>query len=124
MNRVMIFDDDIDILEICSIILQGKGFKVFTESSCENVIDKINTLQPQVIMMDNKIPETGGIRATQLIKQTESTKNIPVIFFSANTNVAKLSEEAQADYFLQKPFDITELENMITLIINKNELKQ
>ena len=121
MKRVMIFDDDIDILEICSIILQGKGYTVFTETSCENVIDKINRKQPQVIMMDNKIPETGGILATQLIKQTESTRKIPVIFFSANTNVANLKEEAKADYFLQKPFDITELENMITLIIDKTK---
>lgn len=119
----MIFDDDIDILEICSIILQGKGYKVFTETSCENVIDKIKTKQPHVIMMDNKIPETGGIIATQLIKLTEDTKNIPVIFFSANTNVAKLSEDAHADYFLQKPFDITELETMITVIMNSDEIE-
>ncbi|QEC68114.1 response regulator [Panacibacter ginsenosidivorans] len=116
MSKIMIFDDDKDILDICSIILKAKGYKVFTETSCENVIEKIKACEPKVILMDNKIPETGGIAATRFIKQTESTKNIPVIFFSANTNVAQLSKEAEADYFLQKPFDITELENMIELV--------
>src|SRR5215213_10266307 len=105
MNKILIFDDDKDILDICTIILQVKGYQVFTETSCEHVIEKITTRQPKVILMDNKIPETGGIAATRLIKQTASTKNIPVIFFSANTNVAQLSKEATADYFLQKPFD-------------------
>jgi len=85
----------------------------------ENVIEKIKACEPKVILMDNKIPETGGIAATRLIKQTENTKNIPVIFFSANTNVAQLSKEAEADHFLQKPFDITELENMIELVAGK-----
>lgn len=113
INRILIFDDDIDILEICTIILLAKGYKVFTETSCENVIDKINKHQPHVILMDNKIPETGGIIATRTLKQSEKTKHIPVIFFSANTNVAQLSTDAKADYFLQKPFDITELENLI-----------
>ena len=115
----MIFDDDKDILEICTIILKVKGYRVFTETSCENVIEKIKACEPKVILMDNKIPETGGIAATRLIKQTENTKNIPVIFFSANTNVAQLSKEAEADHFLQKPFDITELENMIELVAGK-----
>lgn len=117
MNRVMIFDDDVDILEICTIILQAKGCEVFTETSCENVIEKINNIQPDVILMDNKIPETGGIKATQLIKQTDSTEKIPVIFFSANTNVAQLSAEARADQYLQKPFDITDLEKLIEVVL-------
>ena len=116
----MIFDDDKDILDICTIILQVKGYKVFTETSCEDVIQKITACQPKVILMDNKIPETGGIIATKLIKQNAGTKNIPVIFFSANINVAQLSKEATAEYFLQKPFDITELENLVETITRGN----
>jgi len=113
MATIIIFDDDTDILEICTIILRDKGYTVFTETSCKNVIEKILHSNPQVILMDNKIPETGGITATRIIKRTEKTKNIPVVFFSANINVAQLSKEAQADHYLQKPFDITELENLI-----------
>lgn len=118
-SSVMIFDDDVDILEICTIILRGKGFRVITETSCEDVIGKVEQHKPQVILMDNKIPETGGIAATQLIKNTEHLKNIPVVFFSANTNVAQLSKDAKAEYYLQKPFDIAELEQLIEEITSK-----
>lgn len=122
MNRVLIFDDDTDILEICTMILQSKGYIVFTETSCENLLEKILPLNPNVIIMDNKIPDTGGVAATRTIKKTENTKNIPVILFSAFGNVAQLSKEAWADYFLEKPFDITELEKLVELAAGGNAI--
>ena len=115
MITVMIFDDDNNILEICSFILREKGYKVFTETSCADVLEKINKCNPHIILMDNKIPETGGVEATRIIKGTETTKNIPVIFSSGNINIEKLSRDAQADCFLRKPFGISELEHAIKL---------
>ena len=113
MSKILIFDDDVDILELCSIILHVKGFNIIGDTSCRNLIDKIRLTTPDVILMDNWIPDIGGIRATQLIKSTPETKHIPVIFFTANNNVENLSQEAGADYYLQKPFDISHLENVV-----------
>jgi CheY-like chemotaxis protein len=115
-KTIFIFDDDADILTLCSILLHQKGFNVHTAANCTNIIDKINEAKPNAILMDNRIPEKGGIEATQLLKNNESTKHIPVIFFSANTNVEQLSRQAGADYFLQKPFDIDEMESLILRI--------
>jgi two-component system cell cycle response regulator DivK len=50
------------------------------------------------------------------------TQDIPVIFFSANNNVTQLAQEAQADYFLQKPFDISELEGIVQLAIRHEKI--
>ena len=69
--------------------------------------------------MDNWIPGPGGIEATRLLKQDAETQDIPVIFFSANSNVTQLARDARADYFLQKPFDITELEGIVQMAINQ-----
>jgi two-component system cell cycle response regulator DivK len=63
--------------------------------------------------MDNWIPGIGGVTATQLIKNDQRTQAIPVIFFSANNNIEGLAKEARADYYLKKPFDITELAAMV-----------
>ena len=76
------------------------------------VSGRLPELTPDVIIMDNWIPGPGGIEATRLLKLAPETQDIPVIFFSANSNVTQLAREAQADYFLQKPFDITELEGI------------
>ena len=118
-KRVLILDDDPDILQICSIVLKKKGFDVSTLNTSNQVVDQVRTYQPDVILMDNWIPGPGGIEATRALKLSAETHDIPVIFFSANSNVTQLAREAQADYFLQKPFDITELEAIVQMAINQ-----
>lgn len=112
-KSIFIFDDDTDILELCRILLTRKGYTVHTANSCNDVVEQVLLKQPGVVLMDNKIPDTGGILAVQALKNDQRTSTVPVIFFSANTNVKELSEEAGADHFLQKPFDITSLELMV-----------
>jgi len=118
-KKVLILDDDMDILQICSIILKKKGFDVCTLNNSHEVIDRVRGYQPDVILMDNWIPGPGGIEATKELKNTPDLQGIPVIFFSANSNVTQLAREANADYFLQKPFDITELEAIVQVAVNQ-----
>jgi CheY-like chemotaxis protein len=123
MCRVLILDDDADILELCSIILQARGYTTITETTCRDVTDKVTRANPDVILIDNWIPDIGGIEATKLIKNTGHTRHIPVIFFSASNNVEAYSREANADFFLQKPFDISELETVIETAMKKKEMQ-
>ena len=118
-KRVLILDDDLDILQICTIVLKKKGFDVQTLSNSNQVVSQVRDFQPDVILMDNWIPGPGGIEATRLLKLAPETQDIPVIFFSANSNVTQLAREARADYFLQKPFDITELESIVQMAIRQ-----
>jgi CheY-like chemotaxis protein len=116
-KRVLILDDDLDILQICTIVLKKRGFEVFTLNTSNRVLEQVKAFQPDVILMDNWIPGPGGIEATRTLKLDTSTHDIPVIFFSANSNVTQLAQEANADYFLQKPFDISELEGIVQTAI-------
>src|SRR5258707_7074772 len=118
-KRVLILDDDLDILQICTIVLRKKGFEVQTLNNSNQVVSNVMKYLPDVILMDNWIPGPGGIEATRLLKLSPETQEIPVIFFSANSNVTQLAREAQADYFLQKPFDITELEAIVQTALNQ-----
>jgi two-component system cell cycle response regulator DivK len=118
-KRVLILDDDIDILQICTIVLKKKGFDVQTLNNSSQVVSQVRNYRPDVILMDNWIPGPGGIEATRLLKLDPDTQGIPVIFFSANSNVTQLAREARADYFLQKPFDITELEGIVQMAISQ-----
>jgi two-component system cell cycle response regulator DivK len=118
-KRVLILDDDLDILQICAIVLKKKGFDVSTLNSSNQILEQVRNYQPDVILMDNWIPGPGGIEATRQLKGSE-LQDIPVIFFSANSNVTQLAREAQADYFLQKPFDIAELEAIVQMAITQS----
>jgi len=112
-KRVLIFDDDEDILEVCTIVLEANGFEVLAQSNCEEIISRISSFSPDVILMDNKIPPLGGIRASRDIKASPGLKDLPIVFFSANRNVAELAEAAGADYFIEKPFDLDKLVGLI-----------
>ena len=115
----MIFDDDTDLLEVCSLILTAKNFEVVLKERCTEILADLETHKPDVILMDNWIPDIGGVRAIRLVKDSEIYCKIPVIFFSANNNVSELAAEAGADYFLQKPFDIKELEELVGNAVQK-----
>ena len=121
-KRILICDDDSDILSICTYILEEQGWEVHTRTHCNNILDVIGEIKPQVILMDNWIPETGGIKATQAIKSVEEFRNIPVIYFSANNDIKSLAEQAGADTYLAKPFDIDELERVINSVSIQSDL--
>ncbi|HJU46205.1 MAG TPA: response regulator [Chitinophagaceae bacterium] len=116
-GQIMIFDDDADILSICSYILQIKGWEVHTKTNCNNILEAIEKVKPDVIVMDNWIPDTGGIVATQTIKAHEPFKHIPVIYFSANHDISNLAKQAGTEYYLAKPFDIQQFEDLIEQVL-------
>jgi DNA-binding response OmpR family regulator len=113
-KRVIIYDDDTDLLEVCSLILASRDFEVITKDKCTEILTDLEQHQPSVILMDNWIPDVGGVKATQIVKESKEFQHIPVIFFSANNNVNELAREAGADFCLHKPFDIVDLENIVS----------
>jgi len=112
-KRILIFDDDIDILSICTYILQEQGWDVQTSAHCNDIVNKVRDFDPNVILMDNWIPDSGGVIATRAIKSEPDLKDIPVVYFSANNDIQTLASKAGADTYLEKPFDLNELEEMI-----------
>jgi DNA-binding NtrC family response regulator len=120
VKKIAIFDDDEDIISICTFVLESKGWQVYAFTDCSDIVDKVSRVGPDVILMDNWIPDEGGIVATQQIKKTDALKHIPVIYFSANSNISTLTGEAGADTFLEKPFDLEELQHTISRVL-KND---
>ncbi|MDO3626671.1 response regulator [Mucilaginibacter sp. BT774] len=120
-KKIIIFDDDEDILSICSYVLEEQGWEVHAFTDCNNVTEKVSRIRPDVILMDNWIPDAGGIVATQTLKNDSTLKNIPVIYFSANSDIQLLASNAGAESYLAKPFDLQQLEQVIhNVLVNNN----
>ncbi|MBL4678115.1 MAG: response regulator [Mucilaginibacter sp.] len=119
-KKIIIFDDDEDILSICNYILEEQGWEVHTYTDCNNIIEKVSAIIPDVILMDNWIPDAGGIIATQTLKKDDKLKQIPVVYFSANSDIQLLADHAGAEAYLAKPFDLEELEKVIDTVLKKN----
>ena len=119
-KKVFIFDDNIEILELCTEILQDIGCEVKTSPTTNNVVQQVTDYMPDLIFMDNWLPDISGIEATKLLKSNPKLKNIPVIYFSANSNISALASEAGADDFIAKPFDVYLFEKTVLKYTEKN----
>jgi CheY-like chemotaxis protein len=95
------------------------SWEVHTFTDCNNIVEKVSSIMPSVILMDNWIPDAGGIVATQTLKSTEDLKSIPVVYFSANSDIQLLADHAGAETYLAKPFDLDELEKIINEVLQK-----
>jgi two-component system cell cycle response regulator DivK len=116
---ILIYDDDKEILMLCKMVLQKQNYRVETRAACDNIIDDIETMNPDVILMDLWIPTTGGEKALNLIRENPVSKNIPVLLFSANDEIEKISKRAGANGYIQKPFDIDSFKKEIEKWISK-----
>ncbi|RZJ28717.1 MAG: response regulator [Chryseobacterium sp.] len=113
MKKILIFDDDKSILEVITIIFEENGYKVEISETSHDIIQKVEEVRPDVILMDNWIPNIGGVEATRLLKSNEEFKNIPVIYVTANNDIAALAASAQADDYVAKPFNLEDLEEKV-----------
>ena len=111
-KKVFIFDDNAEILELCTDILNDLGCEVRTSPTTNNIEQQVIDFMPNLIYMDNWLPDISGIEATRLIKANPDLKNNPVIYFSANSNIEDLAQQAGADEYIAKPFDIFEFEEI------------
>lgn len=112
-KKIFIFDDNLQILELCTEILEDLGCDVKTSPTTNDVVTQVSAFMPDLILMDNWLPDLSGIEATRLIKANSALAPIPVIYFSANTNISALAAEAGAEDFLAKPFDIDQFEDKV-----------
>ncbi|MFT3705216.1 MAG: response regulator [Agriterribacter sp.] len=118
---VTIFEDDEDLVFICRYAFQEKGWKVFSFDNCSAIEEKVLLNKPDVIIMDNWIPDKGGVAATQALKRSPLLQHIPVILFSANNNLEQLAVEAGADAYIFKPFDIKEMMAKVETLVHSSE---
>ena len=109
MSKILVVDDDIDILSVMEILLSMKGFDVEVTSKGENTLPKIESFKPDLILLDVLISGYDGRTICKQLKSNKSTCHIPVIMFSAHPGAAATIAEYGADDFIAKPFDVNNL---------------
>lgn len=118
MKKVLIVDDNKDIVWVVETILKRYGFEVMSTLRGEDVISKVETFHPQLVLLDVFLSGVDGIEICNKLKSMQKTKDIPVIMFSAHTNRNDVMKFCKADDFLQKPFDVNELVKKINVQID------
>lgn len=112
-QRILIIDDDPDMLDLCKRLLQTKGFHAMTHLGCDNFFAIVEEFSPHLVFMDHNMPHLCGAEAIRLLKAENRFRHIPVILFSAETNIEQLAKEAGADGWLKKPFEFDAITGMV-----------
>ena len=109
MSRILVVDDDLDILVVMEILLTMKGFSVEVTPKWESTFEKVDSFKPDLILLDVLISGNDGRTICKQLKSQEGTKEIPIIMFSAHPSAAATIAEYGADDFIAKPFDVNDL---------------
>jgi CheY-like chemotaxis protein len=112
-KRILIIDDEPDILAFLSAMFEDVGYNVAT-SERGDYIDKLNTGPlPDVILLDMLLSGSDGREIARRLKSQEETDHIPIIMTSAHPFAQQEAKECGADDFLAKPFEMDELLDVV-----------
>lgn len=108
--RILLVDDEPDLLGIVELVLVKKGFEV-TALQDPPSVDELVKIDPDVVFLDLLLKGQHGVDICQRIKADPRSSHVPVVLVSAHTaaEVKEACEACSAEDFLTKPFDIHEL---------------
>jgi two-component system phosphate regulon response regulator PhoB/two-component system alkaline phosphatase synthesis response regulator PhoP len=121
MSRILIVDDNEDVLQVMNIIFTSQKFEVETTTKGEETYKLVNTFHPELIFLDINLGAIDGRDISRHLKRTTETKHISIILFSANVIKSTMLQESLADDFVAKPFDIKEMMIKVNKVIANAE---
>jgi DNA-binding response OmpR family regulator len=124
VRRVVVADDDPDILDILVFNLETAGYEVASAVDGAAALELVTTSVPDLVVLDIMMPKMDGLEVLAALKAEPQTKEIPVVMLTAKSSDADLWSgwEAGADYYITKPFDLEELLRFIGYLQVNNQL--
>ena len=103
-GRILLVDDDQDILHGAVLRINAAGFQPITASNGEDAVASAAENQPDAIVLDVRMPGLDGLAALRMLREQDSTRHIPVVMLSASLIDQKACLDAGARFFVAKPY--------------------
>jgi len=118
-KKILIVDDEEDIVEMLQLRLEANGFDVDSASNGRDGIDKAAEIEPDLILLDVMMPIMTGYEACKELKSRDDLKSIPVLMLSARAleKDEKQGEAVGADAYVSKPYTFDELLDEINALL-------
>jgi DNA-binding response OmpR family regulator len=125
-QKILIVDDDPDLVEAVSIILENKGYAVAAAYGGVEGLEKVKTEKPDLIVLDVMMPDKDGYEVCKELKADEQYRSIPILLLTAvvskipsTTYTQQMGMETEADDYVDKPVEPDELVRRIETLIAK-----
>jgi len=119
MARIVVADDDPDILNIVSMSLEAMGHQVARATNGREAVDAVRAQRPDLVVMDLMMPEVDGYQATKELKSDPSTASIPVLALTAKAmrGDEEKGRQAGVDAYITKPFRISQVMEVVNQFV-------
>lgn len=119
MHKILVIDDDDNILNVIRILLELNDFIVSTLHKWDECYNKVLDFNPDLILLDISLDGENGKSICAQLKSNNSTKHMVIILFLALRYFDKITTESEANHFIGKPFELKDLLEKINYSINK-----
>lgn len=108
MKKILIVDDEADIIEILQFVFETNGYECITAYDGEEGLKLARETKPDLIILDVMMPKINGYKISRLLKYDNKYKNIPIIMITARSQDEDkiIGEETGADEYITKPFEV------------------
>lgn len=115
MKKILIVDDELDIVESLKFVLETSGYSCYTALNGEDGLKLAKELIPDLIILDVMMPKINGYKISRLLKYDNKYKNIPILMITARSQEEDklIGEETGADEYVTKPFDLEEVLRLV-----------
>ena len=114
LPRILIVDDERDIVEFLAMELSKRDFEVDTALSGEEAVEKVKANRPHLMLLDIRMPGMGGIEALRQIKQIDPKIGVIMVTAVHEEDIARNAIEFGAHDYITKPIDFNYL-NMVVM---------
>lgn len=112
MKQIIIVDDDPAIQDAFRLILERAGYAVTVYNNGSPLL-RDDFITPSLIILDRQLSGADGLDVCRILKRRAATKEVPIIMLSASPYIQRLALEAGANDFLEKPFKLKELMQLV-----------
>jgi DNA-binding response OmpR family regulator len=124
MKKILLIDDDPDVITVLQLLLKKKGYEVATASREEEAYNQVKLFEPDLIVLDVLLSGVDGRTICKKLKNTSASKHIPIIMFSAHPGAQKNMQDFGADDFISKPFESNKLlERIEAQLSNQKQMR-
>jgi len=108
LDKILVVDDDLDILEVLKFLLRKNGYEVILLSEAQQAIETVKEANPDIILLDINLSGYDGREVCKYLKKVLNL-SIPIVLFSANSTYRNSFKECGANDFIEKPFEVKRL---------------